>query len=193
MSAAVPDALAGRGDWMITASGRRFYPLDPRPEDISIVDIAHQLARLCRYGGAVEGWCSVAEHSVLLAQHFVGKGERRLAQWALLHDAAEAYINDLIRPVKPAVIGFKPIEIRIESVIWPMFELYGGLPPEVKEADTAIVGDERQQLFTAQALKASAWKARPGLGVTCRQLERDDARLAFLDCYDWLFLGARRP
>src|SRR5438128_12538670 len=95
-----PHAPAGardwlRGDWMQTYTGRAFYPLDPRLDDICIEDIAHALSMLCRYGGQCQEFYSVAEHSVLMSyavnpQH---------ALWALLHDATESYMGDLIRPL----------------------------------------------------------------------------------------------
>lgn len=158
----------GRGDWMITASGVRFFPLDPHPEDIRITDIAHQLARVCRYGGAVDAeHYSVAEHSCLIADWFEAKGDRVGARWGLLHDGAEAYIGDLIRPIKPDLPQFKAIELPLEHMIWRKFGLHGDRPPRVKAADVAIVADERQAMFAPEALAAAGWvvKDQP-LGVT---------------------------
>jgi hypothetical protein len=85
-----------RGDWMQTFTGRAFYPLDPRPEDIDPVDIAHALSLICRYGGHSSRFYSVAEHCVLMS-HAVAPEH---ALWALLHDATEAYLGDMIRPLK---------------------------------------------------------------------------------------------
>lgn len=85
-----------RSDWMQTYTGRVFWPLEPRPEDVDIVDIAHALANLCRYGGHSKVFYSVAHHSVLVSQ-IVPPAD---ALWGLMHDSAEAYVIDLIRPIK---------------------------------------------------------------------------------------------
>jgi hypothetical protein len=86
-------------DWMQTFSGRAFYPLDPRPEDIDINDIAIGLARECRFSGQCRAYYTVAEHSVLVSYDI----EERYALEGLLHDAAEAYLRDLTAPVKRAL------------------------------------------------------------------------------------------
>lgn len=82
--------------FITTYTGRRFYPLDPQPSDVCIEDIAHALAMICRFNGHVREFYSVAEHSVHVS-HIVPP-EYALA--GLLHDASEAYIADVSRPVK---------------------------------------------------------------------------------------------
>ena len=148
-----------------TASGLTFYPLDPRPEEILIEDIAHHLARICRWGGAVRGYYSVAEHSVLLSHYFEGKGDPVLAKWALLHDAAEAYLGDVVRPLKPYFTEFSRFESHLETMIWRHFGLEGELPVAVKAADTAILGDERTRLFAAASDPALNRPGETGLGL----------------------------
>jgi len=82
--------------WMETFSGRRVNPLNIRKSDISIKDIAHALSLICRYGGHSKVFYSVAEHSIRVS--YVIDPEYKLA--ALLHDSAEAYLGDIIRPLK---------------------------------------------------------------------------------------------
>jgi len=82
------------GDWIQTYTGKRFWPLDPRPEDVDILDIAHSLSLLCRFTGHTSSFYSVSQHSILVAQEV----PKRLRLWALFHDAAEAYIGDIARP-----------------------------------------------------------------------------------------------
>lgn len=109
------------GDWMQVYSGGKFWPLDPRPEETHIEDIAHALAHLCRFGGHCRVFYSVAEHSVrsslcVPAAH---------AFAALLHDAAEAYVVDVPRPLKVQLRGYAEIERRVMSAIAKRFRLPG--------------------------------------------------------------------
>jgi len=131
------------GDWLQTFTGRCFWPLDPRPEEICIEDIAHSLSLRCRYGGHVTRFYSVAEHSVLVSLRV----PRQFALWGLLHDAAEAYTADVPRPLKRNLPDWKPIEARIMAMVCARF----GLPPEEPDAvnavDLAITGDERVALM----------------------------------------------
>lgn len=84
------------GDWIQTATGRQFWPLDPRPEDVDVRDVAHALSNVCRFAGHTRWHYSVAQHS-LLASLYAPPGS---GLPALLHDAAEAYMGDIARPWK---------------------------------------------------------------------------------------------
>lgn len=135
-----------RGDWMQTFTGRQFFPLEPRVEDIDILDIAHALSMQCRYNGHVQRFYSVAEHCVLLS-HAV---DRELALWALLHDAPEAYIGDMVRPLKINMPDFRAADDHIMAVIAEKYGLAGvEIPPAVKDADTRILLNERDALLSA--------------------------------------------
>lgn len=137
-----------RGDWMQTYTGRQFYPLDPRPEDVDERDIAHSLAMQCRYGGHVDRFYSVAEHCVLMAGTFK---DPTLALWALLHDATEAYVVDVPRPVKRNLVGYREIEDRVMDAIAARFGLVGDIPAEVHDADNRILLTERDALMKPAA------------------------------------------
>src|SRR3954454_351254 len=113
-----------RGDWMQTYSGRRFYPMNPRPSEIDPVDIAHALSLLCRYGGHVDRFYSVAEHCVLMSQAVAP--ENALA--ALLHDATEAYVCDVPRPLKRQLPGYAAIEAMVWLAIVARFDIALQLP-----------------------------------------------------------------
>ena len=82
-----------KGDWFLTYTGRQFWPLDPRPEDICIRDIAHHLSLCCRFNGACRVHYSVAQHSVMVANILPAP----LRFWGLMHDATEAYVGDMVR------------------------------------------------------------------------------------------------
>jgi hypothetical protein len=131
------------GDWMQTFTGRAFYPLDPRVEDIDPRDIAHALSMICRYGGHVQRFYSVAEHCVLMSLAVAPEH----ALWALLHDATEAYLIDLIRPIKRSMPIYREIEDRLMVVICERFGLPPGMPGEVHEADNRILLDERAAML----------------------------------------------
>lgn len=136
-----------RGDWMQTYTGIQFHPLDPRPEDIDPADIAHSLSLICRYGGHVHRFYSVAEHCVLMSQAVPSA----FALWALLHDAAEAYVGDMVRPLKRQMPAYCDAEDAVLSVITMKFGLpsfgRGVLPPAVKDADNRILLTERDALM----------------------------------------------
>jgi uncharacterized protein len=97
-----PAATPRIGDWILTRTGKRFYPLDPRAEDVAFGDISHALAMLCRWTGHCAYHYSVAQHAVNVAC-MVEAFAPDLALAALHHDSAEAYIGDWSRPLKRSV------------------------------------------------------------------------------------------
>ena len=128
------DDSTRRGAWIQTFTGQKFWPLDPRHEDVNVLDLAHQLSNVCRYGGATREFYSVAQHCVLVSRYV----PRRFARVALLHDAAEAWIGDMVRPLKyqPEMTEFRAAEDRIERAV---FEAFGvAVSAEAKHAVKAI-------------------------------------------------------
>ena len=142
--------------WQRMLSGRRLDLLDPSPLDIEIEDIAHGLARVARWNGQTKGDCafSVAQHCALV-EHFVHqlrpRASRALRLAALLHDAAEYVIGDLISPFKTAVgLDYKAFENRLTRAIHIRF----GLPPECTPEETALIkrADRISAFFEATQL-----------------------------------------
>jgi hypothetical protein len=134
------------GDWMQTYTGVQFWPLDPRPEEIQIEDIAHSLANQCRYAGHVQEFYSVAQHSVMVARIV----PQEHALWGLLHDAAEAYLVDLPRPVKRySRLGdeYRAIEARLMIALCARFQLPSDEPEWVKRADDVLLMTEKRDLM----------------------------------------------
>ena len=135
-----------KGPYIYTASGKLFWPMDPRVEDVDIESIAQHLSAQCRFLGAVSGplgenFYSVAEHSVQCSFKANGKFSRE----ALLHDAAEAYCGDMVRPLKYSAefeIPYKEMETRIEQVIAEKFGLKYPWPDDVKEVDDRMCASE---------------------------------------------------
>lgn len=146
-----------RGDWMQTFTGRRFYPLDPQPGEMDPADIAHALSLLCRYGGHVDRFYSVAEHCLLMSE-WVGSsegGNRPDASLAaLLHDATEAYVVDVPRPLKRHLAAYREIESAVWAAIAARFGLNPFLPSVVHEADDRILLTERNVLMP----RAERWQ-----------------------------------
>ena len=134
-----------RGDWMQTFTGRKFYPLSPQADEIDPVDIAHALSLLCRYGGHVDRFYSVAEHCVLMS-HAVSPEH---ALWALLHDATEAYVVDVPRPLKRSLPEYQVVEEKVMIAIAEKFGLSMPMPTEVKDADNRILLTERNMLMSS--------------------------------------------
>lgn len=150
-------------DWMQTYSGNKFYPTDPKPEDIKIGDIAWALSAMPRFAGHTKHTVpySVAQHSCLVANAaFVmtknlSPDEQRLAVLAaLLHDAQEAYIMDIPLPLKrsPEMEGYRIIEERLERAIAEAFGLPSPLPVElrtlIKQLDRQAAATEAHYLMS---------------------------------------------
>ena len=137
-----------------TYTGAYVDILEPSPRDIDIRDIAHALSMVCRYGGHVNRHYSVAEHSYLVAQHVWRKyGDQKLALAALLHDSAEAYLGDMVNPMKrgtPAGEHYRVIEERWECAIELAYaELLDGYrldDPRIKAVDKEIVDWEQTMI-----------------------------------------------
>lgn len=132
--------------WVTTYTGRQFYPLEPSAADIAIEDIAHQLACQVRWLGATCEPYSIAQHCVHVAELV----PRPDALWALLHDASEAYMADVPRPVKhlPAMEPYRAAEKDLQSVIYRRFGLRGDEPKSVKLADYSVMVAEALDLLS---------------------------------------------
>jgi 5'-deoxynucleotidase YfbR-like HD superfamily hydrolase len=125
--------------WQRMLSGRRLDLLDPTPMDVEIEDIAHGLAFVARWNGQTMGdfAYSVAEHSLLVEQIFTVMNPKAPVKWqltALLHDAPEYVIGDMISPVKAAVgPGYETLDDRLMAAIHMRFGLPAQVPPAIKK------------------------------------------------------------
>ncbi len=133
-------------DAICTFTGKVFRPLDPDPEQICIQDIAHSLANQCRWTGHVKKFYSTAQHSYRVSQ--LCDKEDRL--WGLLHDATEAYIADIARPVKRFTdfgVGYEEIEENLMRAVCDRFGLEYQMPESVKRADDLALFAEMRDLM----------------------------------------------
>lgn len=135
--------------WIQTYTGKVFKPFAPEPSMVCIEDIAHALAHICRFGGHCRFFWSVASHSVCVSRSV----RPELAVYGLLHDAAEAYVGDIVSPIKRELADFADIEARAQDCILEAL----GLPPplerhhdEIRSADLGQLAVERAVLHHAK-------------------------------------------
>lgn len=133
-----------RGDWIMTYTGRQYWPMDPRPDEVDLLDVAHALSNLCRYTGHCQRFYSVAEHSVLVSR--LVRPEHALA--GLMHDAPEAYVNDLARPLKRFLPQYQHVEELNWRAVAKKFGLPERLPDDVHRADNMALRLEYAELMT---------------------------------------------
>ena len=192
--------------WQRMLSGRRLDLLNPDPADIEIEDIAHGLARVARWNGQTVGAhaFSVAQHALIV--EMIARDARddwgqnwRLA--ALLHDAAEYVIGDLISPFKTAIgLDYKAFENRLMNAVHVRFGLPAQLPDEVaaqiKQADTIAAYYEATRLAGFMEAEAETFFGRPdglsqettGILKALEPWPAEQAQRSFLRCFHQLTL-----
>lgn len=139
---------------MNTFTGKQFDPMKIKAEDICIEDIAHALSLLCRGGGHLIHFYSVAQHSINCANEAKARGySDKVVLSCLLHDATECYISDVIRPVKQHLSNYNEIEKMIMDVIWKKYGL-DALKEEEKlvwrQIDNDILGHELKNMMVGE-------------------------------------------
>lgn len=179
-----------------TCTGRRVHLVNPQPEEIDIEDIAHALSHTCRFAGHVPVHFSVAQHSVLVSE-LLGKHGPDVALWGLLHDASEAYLHDLTRPLKRALQddshGWKygELERRMMAAICVRFRLHSAMPPLVKAADNAVLAAELRDLLHQPLATCVLWAGAQPMKRTIKPHCPEAAKDIFLVRFEKL-VSARR-
>jgi hypothetical protein len=159
--------------WILTRSGVKFDLFNPHPSMINIEDIAHALANICRFGGHTDEHYSVAQHSVLVSNIVPDED----AMCGLLHDATEAYIGDMVSPLKHFIPKFKEVEQNLWVVVCERFGLSVGMPASVKHADLVMLATERHQYLP----ESEPWDCIMGI----------EPRSDLLDLKPWGFTSSR--
>jgi uncharacterized protein len=169
-----------------TFSGITLNFIEPAPKMIEIPDIAHGLSNVCRFAGQSSEFYSVAQHSVLVSR-LVPPG---LAKWGLLHDAAEAYIGDMARPLKRLLPEYKKIEVGIMRVIAFRFDLEWPEPPEVKNADIYALALEGKRFMAGREDEYGIADMKvSGMAVNALySMTPADGKRLFMDRFKELFL-----
>jgi hypothetical protein len=122
-------------------SGTDVDLLTPQPKNILLQDIAYHLSKIERYNGACKFSVTVGLHSLMVADILPAE----LKPYGLLHDASEAYLGDVVGPLKDLLPGYQEIEGNLMRVILEKYGLRFPMPPEVKEADKAVLAAEMRQ------------------------------------------------
>lgn len=190
--------------WQRMLSGRRLDLLDPSPLDVEIEDIAHGLSRVARWNGQTSGAnsFSVAEHSLLVEQLLRAATPTITPRWqlaALLHDAPEYVIGDLISPFKAMVGGdYKALEHRLLAAVHLRFGLPVDLPQStakaIKRADQAAAWYEATQLAGFSLIEAKQNFTQPRLknapDIALSPMTPERAKRAFITRFDELSAAA---
>ena len=169
------------GPSIMLHSGSWLDLLAPHINDFTIEDIAHGLALQCRYAGQCRDFYSVAEHSMLVCDLVQ---EDPLA--ALLHDAAEAFLGDVTRPLKQMLPDYRRIEAEMQKAIFERFEVDPQSNSAIKKADLRVLAAEQSQVMP---IGTDEWAHRDGIEpapVKVRFLAPREAKAEFLQRFETL-------
>lgn len=162
-----------KGNFICTYSKIKFYPLDPRVEEIKTIDIAHALSLMCRANGHYKHFYSVAQHSLYCAEEAKILGYPPRIQLAcLLHDASEAYVSDITRPVKSCLTEYQIIEEDVQNTVWESYNLNDLTAEEhgiIRKIDDAILTYEFPRLLD-ESIIISDYKVSSDYDLSLRDM-----------------------
>ena len=167
-----------------TYTNKKFYFLEPEPDQICIEDIAQALSMNCRFSGHVSKFYSVAEHCCIIGD-LVEAADKSSSEVlaALLHDASEAYICDIPRPIKPYLANYFDMELKIEKVIQQKYNITAKTEL-IDYYDYHICGEEARQLFRHVPDWVTEFDRLSGVKI--KSWTPEQAKKEFLDRFDRL-------
>ena len=175
---------------ILTYTGKLFDLADPQPEMFDIIDVAHALSQICRFTGHVEGFYSVAQHSILASRWFEREGfNPEVIFQALMHDCSEAYAGDSSRPLKKACPALRKIHDDIMDVASQAFGFAWPMYPEVREIDDELVCAEGEALFPQHVQRdeeghlPGQWPVVEGMAFESPLMSPESAEQSFLAHY----------
>lgn len=158
--------------WTQTKSGIKFYPFEPAPEMINIEDIAHGLSNMCRFHGQTKFFYSVAQHCNLGLKiiNKIYPYDLALKLAWMLHDASEAYVLDMPKPIKNGLPDYRKLEEKITEIIFEKFYLNKNVLTEplykdLKLIDEQMLANEYDTLFDKKLFSAFLVKPLPWIKV----------------------------
>jgi uncharacterized protein len=169
--------------YVSTYLGNRFYPLEPRIDEVAIEDIAHGLAYQCRFNGQTCAFYSIAQHSLVVSK--LVPEQLRFA--ALMHDAAEAYLGDMVKPLKVLLPQFAQIEEQVGCIIARTFGIDFSDYAPIKRADLIALATEKRDLMPHSTERWAYLDDIRPLPEPIRPMDPAAAKLAFLSAFDELF------
>lgn len=171
--------IHGDTRYISTYLGNRFYPLERRIDAIHIEDIAHGLAFQCRFNGQTRDFYSVAQHSLLVAD-LVPPAQRRAA---LLHDASEAYVGDVVKPLKVLLPEYAAIEEEVTALIAEHFQIDFRDYHQIKRADLIALATEKRDLMPNSTESWSYLAGFEPLPARIQPMPPREAKAAFLQAW----------
>lgn len=171
--------------YITTITGKHFDPIEPERSLIDIYDIAHSLSHVCRANGHMKHFYSVAQHSMACAREAVERGyDKAVVLGCLLHDGSEAYMSDVIRPLKSMMSYYLEAEDRLQNMIWEKF--IGHIPDEqerklIFEIDDQMLSLEFKELM-AEALNDEYKKLKRAVDTSYRP--QADIRTEFIRLFE---------
>ena len=165
--------------YISTYLGNRFYPFSGRIEAVEIEDIAHGLAFQCRFNGQTKAFYSVAQHSLLVASML----PTHLKLAGLLHDAAEAYVGDMVKPLKIYIPQYERIERQVGRVIHQVFGLENVDNIAIKRADLVMLATEKRDLMPNSTEPWKVIEGYPRMKERIKPMGPEEAKADFLKAF----------
>ena len=173
------DQTFTRSLYVSTYTGKQFFPLAPTPEQIDIEDIAHGLAYQCRFNGQTRHFYSVAQHSLIVADLV----PKRLRRAALLHDAAEAYMGDMVKPLKQLFPLFSDIEVKVMAAIGLRYGIGNFDDRAIKRADLIALAMEKRDLMPNSTEPWESLKGIVASPLRIMPMSPQEAKASFLAAF----------